>query len=409
MTTDQSPVPESPKWGSTTKMVVGLTIVAVIAALLIQFRSIIGPLLLTLILAFLLHPVAARLATLLKVSWRFSVNLIYLLLLILLLGSFTATGFAIVQQISSLVNTVQHFVADLPGMVTDLSQQSFVFGPFTLNLSQFDLPNLLQQVLNVVQPLLGQAGSLVTTLASGAASAFGWGLFILLVSYFLLYEYRVVSGQPLEIDIPGYNADLLRLGRDLGKIWNAFLRGQLLISFLVMVSYSLLLTILGVRFSLAIALMAGAACFVPWLGPLATWTVTALVAFLQPGNYFDLPAFRYAVLVLACCLVLNQIFDNLVTPRLLGHTLGVHPAGVLIAAIIVTNLIGFIGLVLAAPLLATINLMGRYILRKMFDLEPWPEPEKPEVVELPWSRLAHRLLAWIRLKRQVRPGAEEEK
>ena len=381
-------------------MVVGLTFVAAIAAMLIQFREIIGPLLLTFILVFLLHPVANRLSTLIKVSWRAAVNLIYLVLLVLLLGSFTATGFAIVQQIASLVTTLERFVADLPGLVEDLSQQSFVFGPFRLDLAQFDLSNLMQQVLNVVQPLLGQAGSLVSTVASGAASVFGWGLFILLVSYFLLSEYKGVSGQLVEIDVPGYSADVLRLGRELSKTWNAFLRGQLLISFLVIIVYAVLLTILGVRFSLAIALMAGAARFVPWLGPLVTWTVTVLVAFLQSSNHFNLPSIKYALLVVVCCLILDQIFDNLVVPRLLGQTLGVHPAGVLIAAIVVTNLIGFVGLVLAAPLLATLNLLIRYVLRKMFDLEPWPGPEKPEVVELPWSRLARRTRAWIRSKRK---------
>jgi predicted PurR-regulated permease PerM len=365
-------------------------------------------LILTLILVFLLHPVAARLSALLKVKWRTAVNLIYLLLLLGLLGSFTATGFAIVQQITGLISTIQRFLTDLPGLVANLEQQSYAIGPFTLDMSQFDLPNLLQQVLNVVQPLLGQAGSLVTTLAGGAASAFGWGLFILLVSYFLLLEYRGVSGQLVEVDIPGYNADLARLGRDLAKTWNAFLRGQLVISFLVVIVYALLLTILGVRLTLAIALMAGAARFVPWIGPLITWTVTALVAFLQSSNYFGLPEWQYTLLVLICCLIVDQIFDNLIEPRLLGQTLGVHPAGVLIAAIIVTNLIGFIGLVLAAPLLATLNLAGRYVIRKMFDLSPWPGEEKPEVVELPWSRLVQRARAWQRLRRRAAKNEAEE-
>ena len=403
---DQAPVPASPTWNSTTKMIVGLTLVAAVAFLLVQFREIIGPLLLTLILVFLLHPVLARLSALLKIKWRTAVNLVYLLLLLALLGSFTATGFALVQQIASLVTTVQRFVTDLPGLVADISQQSYVIGPFTLDMSQFDLASLAQQVLNLVQPLLGEAGSLVTTLASGAASAFGWGLFILLVSYFLLSEYRVVSGQLVDIDIPGYNADLRRLGRELGKTWNAFLRGQLIISFFVIIAYMLLLTILGVRFSLAIALMAGAARFVPWVGPMLTWTVTAVVAYLQASNYFGMSEFSYTLLVLVCCLVLDQIFDNLVVPRLLGQTLGVHPAGVLITAIIVTNLLGIIGLVLAAPLLATLNLVGRYVVRKMFDLPPWPESEKAEVVELPWSRLARRVQAWRRLKQRTQEPKE---
>lgn len=391
----------SPRWGQTTKLVVGLTIMAALAALVIQFRDIVGPLILTFILAFVFHPLAAHLVNKVHLSWRTSVNVIYLVLIVILLGSFTATSYALVGQIQSLVITVESFVTDLPAQVAQLSMQSFAIGPFVLDLSQFDLTKLTEQILGVVQPMLGQVGNLVSLLASGAASVFGWGSFILLVSYFLLSETGDVSGRMVPIDLPGYNEDLRRLGRDLGNTWNAFLRGQLLICLLVVIMYAIVLTILGVRFSLAIAFMAGLARFIPWLGPFITWLVTFLVAVLQK-NYFDLDPLKFAVLVLAVCLILDQIFDNLVSPRILGQSLGVHPAGVLVAAIIVTNLLGIVGLVLAAPLLATINLVGRYILRKMFDLEPWPEKDIPseKEIELPWARLQRRVLAWLRLFRR---------
>jgi len=53
----------------------------------------------------------------------------------------------------------------------------------------------------------------------------------------------------------------------------------------------------------------------------------------------------------------------------------VHPAAVLITALIAANLIGILGVVIAAPFLATISLLGRYIMRKMLDLDPWPSGE----------------------------------
>jgi hypothetical protein len=68
-----------------------------------------------------------------------------------------------------------------------------------------------------------------------------------------------------------------------------------------------------------------------------------------------------------------------VTPRIFGQALGVHPAGVLISAIIAANLIGFVGLLLAAPVLASFQLFLRYASRKMVDLDPFPEEERGEV------------------------------
>jgi hypothetical protein len=101
--------------------------------------------------------------------------------------------------------------------------------------------------------------------------------------------------------------------------------------------------------------------------------------------------------------ILDQVFDNLISPRLLGEALGVNPAGVLIAAIVAANLIGIIGLVLAAPVLATLRLLSRYITRKMFDLDPWPEPETHPLSapsKIPWSRWWRRLRTWGRALRQ---------
>lgn len=394
------PQSASPKWDASTKLVVGLTIVALVAGLLIYFRNIVGPLLLAFILAFLLHPVAAWARKTFRLSWRAAVNIIYLLLVTLLGAALTLSGLAILQQAQSLVTFIERFVTELPTMVQDLSTRVYVIGPFQLDFSQLDLETLAQQFLNVVQPILGQAGTLVSKFATTTASTLGWVLFIMLVSYFLLSESGQLRKNLIHIDIPGYGADIQRLASELSNIWDAFLRGQLIISILIFVSYYLLLNILGTRLALVIALLAGFARFIPYLGNWITWIVTAIVAYLQTSNYFGLEPVQYAALVVILCLVLDMVFDYLVVPRFLGQTLGVHPAGVLIAAIIAANLIGIIGLILAAPVLATLMLLGRYILRKMFDLDPWQgseliEPLEPK--ELPWVRFGRQLQ--IRLQR----------
>ncbi|MDD5468546.1 MAG: AI-2E family transporter [Anaerolineales bacterium] len=396
------PSTTSPKWGSTTKLVVALTIVAILALLFIQFRNIIGPLLLAFILSFVLYPLAARLSKLLKVSWRAAVNLIYLLLVILLLTSFTLTGLAVVQQLQSLIGFVQRYVTDLPGMVDQLSKLTYQIGPFELSLGQFDLQWLTNQLLSAVQPILGRAGSLISTFATSAAATVGWGLFVVLISYFLLAESGKVPNQLIQFDLPGYHADIRRLNQELMKIWDTFLRGQLIIILLVMIAYSALMMILGVRFALGIAILAGLGRFVPYIGPAILWIVTTLVALFQGGNYFGLQPGYYALLVLVSAFVLDQIFDNLVTPRLLGKSLGVHPAAVLIAAIVAAKLIGLIGLILAAPVVATLKLVGVYVLRKMLDLDPWSaaavEPEPPPNS---WRRMRQRVQeAWSALKRR---------
>ncbi len=257
----------SPRWGSNTKLIVGLTVVALIAGLFIYFRTIIGPLLLAFILAYLFQPIAARLTISLHLPWRTSVNLIYLLTLVLVISLVTIAGLALIQQAQSLITFVSNFIENLPQLVDQLSTQTHTIGPFPLDFSQFDLGAAVQQLLGMVQPLVGQAGNLVASLAASAATFTGWALFVLLVSYFLLSEAGEVRKDLLHIDIPGYNVDSQRLVSELTHIWDAFLRGQLLISFMIVVSYYILLTILGTRLSMVIALMAGVASFIPYVGP----------------------------------------------------------------------------------------------------------------------------------------------
>lgn len=397
----------SPNWGSTTKLILGMTFVAIVAALLIRFRGIIGPLILAFVLTYLLYPVVRFVSHSTKLSWRGSVNILFVFLMVIYAGLITVAGFTVVGQLQNLINFVVLRVNDLPELAASLSTQVFRFGVFEFSLEQFDLQALSEQLLAVVQPLLGRMGGLISTFATSAAVSLGWSLFVILIAYFLLADGGKVPDQLVHIEIPGYDYDLRRIGYELRRIWNAYLRGQLIIILLVIISYTILMFILGLRFAVGIAILAGLARFVPYAGPFVSGIVTALVAFFQPGNYFGLEPVYYALLVLVLAFVVDQIFDNLVSPRLLGDSLGVHPAAVLVAAIVAANLIGIIGLILAAPVLATITLLGRYVFRKMIDMDPWPEGEtivKP--IEAPSTKLVNLVKnLWNTLRqRRSKPG-----
>jgi predicted PurR-regulated permease PerM len=385
--------PVSPKWGPTMKLIVGLTFVSIVVGLVVYFRGLIGPIILAFVLSYLLHPLAERFSSLTRLSWKSSVNIIYLVLLVLLASSITVAGFAVVQQIQNLILVVDRFFNNLPVIVADLSTRTYIFGPFEFALAQLELGGATERFLAYLQPLLGRMGSLVSSAASSAAATLGWILFVLIISYFLLADASRVPEKLPYIQMPGYDEDLRRLGIELKRSWNAFLRGQLILITFVLISYTILMTVLGVRYAIAIAILAGLSRFVPYVGTATAWTVTALVAFFQPFNYFGLDPWQYTLLVIGSAVILDQIFDNLISPRLFGQTLGIHPAAVLIAAILSANLIGLLGLVLAAPAVATFKLVGRYIFRKMVDLDPWPVED--EIVQQNGVSLQARAFKWL--------------
>ncbi len=390
---DTTSPPPSPIWNSGTKLVVGLTFVGILIALLIYFRSIIGPLLLAIILAYVLHPVAGYLNQKTRLTWRWSVNLVFIVFVLIVLSILAVSGFAIVQQIQSLINLINSFTRDLPGFVEDLASQSYSIGPYQFGLRENDLQALANQVLDILQPVLGRFGSIVSSFAASALVTLGWIMFVLVIAYFLLARTGQVTDEMIKFDIPGYNDDIKRMNREFRRIWNVFLRGQMVIFLLAIVLYSILLTTLGVRYALGIAIMAGIARFIPYVGPFLVWIITALVAFFQSANYFGLEPWIYTVVVVGLCLILDAVLDNIIVPKFHGDTLGLHPAAVLVAALIAARLIGFVGLVLAAPVLATMVLVSRYFLRKMLDQDPWPPSEfETQTSNIPWNEFFSRLI-----------------
>jgi predicted PurR-regulated permease PerM len=130
-----------------------------------------------------------------------------------------------------------------------------------------------------------------------------------------------------------------------------------------------------VRYALGIAVLAGLARFLPYVGPFITWTTLGMVAYFQAGNMYGLNATTYTIVAVGLALLIDQVFDNLITPRIISRALRVHPAAVLVAAIIALNLLGVLGVMVAAPILATVALLWNYTLRKMLDLDPWPDDE----------------------------------
>ena len=371
----EPPFTTSPRWSSTTKLLVGLVFVGIVAFLFFRFTSLITPLLIVFILAYLLHPVTSALSGGLNISWKAAVNILYFLILILLIGLLTLGGVGLIAQVQSLIQLVQSILADLPKYIQSLSGLVIKIGPWELNMGTVDLNEISRQLLSFIQPFLGRTGTLVGTLASGAAEIFGWTFFVLIVSYFVMIESNGLQSDLIKVEVPGYNEDLRRLGTQLSRIWNAFLRGQIFIFGMSTIIYIIVLSFFGVRYAIGIAFMAGLAKFLPYIGPAITWVVMALVTYFQPDKPFGMQPLAYMGLVVITTTVIDWIIDNLIAPRIMARSLRVHPAAVLVTALIAANLIGILGVVIAAPFLATITLLGRYTMRKMLDLDPWPGGE----------------------------------
>lgn len=378
----------SPPWTTPTKFLVALVALVLVGALLYRFQVILVPLVLAVMLAYLLKPVVEFLSRRTRLTWDWSVNLIFLTLIALIVAASTALGFVLQQQAEGLYGTVLEIVQDLPEQLAIWTAAPVTVGPFTFDLSHFDLEPLYAQLLGSARSLLGQTGTLITTFFSRAVNALMWLIFVLAVSYYLLHDFPRLGPGIDRMAMPGYSGDVHRLRRELAVIWHAFLRGQVVLGLVMGVTTAVVMTALGVRYSLVLGLLAGLTEFVPIIGPLLASAVAVLVALFQDGNWLGLSPWAYAGLVALAGFLLQQLENNFLVPRILGRSLNLHPVAIMIGAIIGASLAGILGLLLSAPTVASVKLLGRYAYGKMFDLPSFPAPpvaQSPGRRRDPWG------------------------
>ena len=384
----------SPPWSNTTKIIINIFIVAVILVLLLKFSNLITPLVLALLLTLLFHPIAGLIRTRFHIPWNIAVNIIFIITILLFLILITAGGLALIEQIQGLIVFLQKNLPNLPILLVEITSQKYRIGPFDIDLNQINWSDLGNQLIALIQPTLARLGDLISSLAGGAAQVVATVFFALILSYLLTIETGGAREKIIILNVNGYQGDLKRMGKEITLIWNSFLKGQAVVIFIRTILYSLLLGFLGVNFYIGLAIGAGIANLIPYIGVAIAWVTYFLVALFQNTTAFGLDSFSYALLVTASAWLLDNIYDNTVTPRVMGGALKLHPAAIMVAAIVGANLFGLMGMFLAAPVLASLKLVFRYTQRKMLDKDPWEgmEREYAKASDLPLTgRIAKKL------------------
>ena len=344
-----------------------------VIALLIRFSNLLNMLVVAFIFAVLFHPLAEWVQNKTKIPWGWSVSIVYLFAVLLILGLLMLGGIALINQIEGLIKFFQNLIFDIPGILDDLTATVITIGPFKFDFSYIYWDEVGNWLLTTLEPVLSRTGNIIGGLATGTFGTLGSFFLSLLISYLLITETEGVRERILQIKIPVYHDDFVRLGKKINRIWSEFLRGQAIVFLGRFAMYLVILAVMRVRFVLGMALLATLGNFVPYIGVAIVWILNFFVAFFQGTTIFGLDPFPYALMVMAVGWVLDNIYDTFFTPRILANMLKLHPAAVLVAVLVGLNLFGILGMFLAPPLLATLKVLFIYAERKILDEDPWPE------------------------------------
>ncbi len=184
-----------------------------------------------------------------------------------------------------------------------------------------------------------------------------WLILIPLVGIYLLnYMDSIRKKAPIFLP-PVWRESIVGVSSKMGGIFSAYIRGLILVSALYGIATGLILTLLGVKYAVIIGIMAGILSVIPYLGSIVTTTVIFLVSLAS----FD-GAVGRSVVVTLVTLGINQAFDNIVTPKILGKSVGLNPLVSLFALMAGGHLFGLMGMILAVPAAACIQeiILGFY-------------------------------------------------
>lgn len=355
---------QSPDWQPGTRLMVAVIMILILGALLIALRQLMAALLIALILAYILAPLIERLQEWINLPRWSAVLITFLVLLIILGGTTTGVGLAASQGIIGLADYLGELSTQIPSRIEDLMEFSFTIGPWRFGIGDTTASQVVEYLTSAIQPLLSQTGSLLANIAGATATAVGTLLIVLVLAIYLSMELPELSGKVLRLVPDPYQSDIRHLLEETGEVWQSFLRGQVILGLVVGGVTALVYTVLNLRFAIGLGAIAGMLEFVPIFGPVIAGLIAVLVALFQGSNWFNLAPLYYAGVVLLAAVIIQQIENNILVPRIIGRSLKMSPLIVLLAVLAGGNLAGVLGVLLAAPAVATFRLWGGYLYAK---------------------------------------------
>ena len=229
-----------------------------------------------------------------------------------------------------------------------------------LNLDVVSIKGFVMKYLNAnVEDALGSVLASVKLGGSVAFALIGNVILIPVALFYLLMDWSRFMGQLRQLVPPRLRAPTDGFLREADEVLGQYLRGQLLVMLILAVAYSVGLALFGLDLALPIGIFTGLAIFVPYLG-FGVGLVLALFAGLL--EFSATQGIAYSLVMVAVVYGLGQMLESfLLTPRLVGERIGLHPLAVIFALLAFGQLFGFVGVLVALPASAVLLVAIRRI------------------------------------------------
>lgn len=331
-----------------------LAAAAVVVLVVYALRGALWPFLAGMVIAYLLDPVADRLE-----QWKcprgIAAFLIVAVFLLVLIAVMTLLLPALLGQIAALLGQVPQLLESLRAFAKPLLQEA----------TTYMSDGMIAQARSAMQDMSAQVvpwavGAVRGMLSGGLALVNLLSVLVIMpvVAFYLLRDWDRIVALVDSLIPRRVQGEVQTVVREIDVRLSGFIRGQSLVCLVLATWYAVALAVVGLRFGLVVGIMAGLISFIPYVGTVvgvSTGLGLALFQFSASGP----------VIAVAVIFVIGQAMQDLVlTPKLIGERVGLHPAWVLFALMAGGTLLGFTGVLLAVPVAAALGVLVRYAVNR---------------------------------------------
>ncbi|MDT8861513.1 AI-2E family transporter [Alkalihalobacillus sp. MEB130] len=300
-----------------------------------MIRALVLPVGIAVLLTYLLHPLVEKMHDS-GMSRPLAVLLIFLLIVFTL-------GFLLTIGLPSFIKQIQHAFETIPAQIRELERE-------TQRLQQYieTLPAPLQTQTQEWRVQLVQMGESAFDQIEQAALFLIKSMFSFIVIPFLVFfflkDHDAIRRISWYVTPRKWRDALKKYIKDVDHTFGSYIRGQLLVSLSVFIISTIGLWIIGVPYPILLGLFMGAMDLIPYFGPFIGAVPAVIIAFLQ--------SWQLGVATIILIFVIQQIEGNILSPVIVGKTLHLHPALIILALLVGVEVGGFLGMLIAVPILA---------------------------------------------------------
>ena len=338
-----------------------LTIVFLLVALilLVKVWPIISPFLVAILLAYLFSPSLKKMTNL-GIPVGVSLPVLYFYLFVALYFILVITVPIILEQLRNLFAYLPEVFKSISSFLDSFSQQG------ASGSVSFDFQKVIDGIVSGMDERIAAYSAKIADLVFSLPQLLLYTVLAPILSYYLLRDRENIKNRIISFVSPQSRPEFLRIAGEVNHLVREFISGYLVIALVVAVIATLFYWLVGIDYPVVLGILMGIGDLIPYFGPIIAAIPAVLLAVtVSPGK---------TVIIIIGILLLQQLDSSVITPRIIGDRIGLHPVTTIFVVMAGGYLWGIPGAIFAIPLAAVLILIFKYLSARVFAPEQESSP-----------------------------------